>query len=422
MPRNIRLDQARCLKGNKIQQLCKRYNIELIYAPANDHRPIELVERLIQTVKRRLGCIKLDPVQKPFNNKKALQNISFELRTCRKKNSKLFPFEAHYGRKANTAFTSKPIIKNLRWSNTLKYHLDDNIIEEEEVISQDKWYDEDVDSDAEVKASKQRKLKEAKDDEGEVPRIIKLPAANFEEPLARNSPRIQLARKTLAASRNNKQLQGLYEAIPEGAALVKTTDSTVTIKVPGQQGTVLNKFDVAKFGTSEQRHIPVINFAARKTVRNHHAKFIQIMESNAQDIKNKIVGQRAIRKRAPQTSDLDKKAKANLAKSIASELHLKDANNNHPRKDLPERENSRRHHHKSQQTNRATNPTIPILATISKPHPINTEAHYWLTRLEHPPGATHETKISKNGTVTSQKCHPRMNGRIMDKPQNIEEE
>ena len=112
-------------------------------------------------------------------------------------------------------------------------------------------YDADLDSDAEVKATKQRKLQETKDDEGEVPRIIKLPAANFEEPLARNSPRIQLAHKSLAASRIKKQLQGLYEAIPEGAALVKTTDSTVTIKVPGQQDTVLNKSDIAKFGTPE---------------------------------------------------------------------------------------------------------------------------------------------------------------------------
>ena len=86
------------------------------------------------------------------------------------------------------------------------------------------------------------------------------------------------------------------------------------IKVPGQQDTVLNKSDVAKFGTPGQRHILLINFAARKTVRNHHAKFIQSIESHAQDIKNKIVGQRAIRKRAPQTSDLDKKAKGNLAK------------------------------------------------------------------------------------------------------------
>ena len=141
IPRNIRLDQARCLKGNKRQQLCKRYSIELIYAPASAERPIGLVERLVQTVKRRLGCIKHNSNQEPFNIKNALQNISFELRTCRKKNSKLSPSEAHYGRKANAALTnitSKPNIKNLNWSNTLKCYLDDNIIGEEELISQDK--------------------------------------------------------------------------------------------------------------------------------------------------------------------------------------------------------------------------------------------------------------------------------------------
>ena len=215
--------------------------------------------------------------------------------------------------------------------------LDDNIIGEEELISQDKWYDENLDSDNEVRATKQRKLQEAKDDKGEVPRIIKLPSANFEQPLARNSPRLQLARKTLAASRNKKQLQGLYEAIPEGAALVKTTDSTVTIKVPGQQDTVLNKSDVANFGTPEQRHIPLINFAARKTVRNHHAKFIQSMESHAQDIKNKIIGQRAIRKRETQTSNVDKKAKANLSKVNRIKIPHKKCYQPSPKKGSPEK-------------------------------------------------------------------------------------
>ena len=340
VPRNIRLDQARCLKGNKIQQLCKRNNIELIYAPANDHRPIGLVERLIQTVKRRLGCIKLDPNQKPFNIKNALQNISFELRTCRKKISKLSPFEAHYGRKANTALsniTSKPNIKNLNWSNTLKHYLDDNIIGEDELISQDKWYDEDLDSDEEVRTTKQRKLQEARNDEGEIPRTFKLPKANFEEPLASNSPRLQLARKTLAASRNKKQLQGLYEAIPEGAALVKSTNNTITVKVPGQQDTVLNKSDIAKFGTPEQRKIPLINFAARKTVRNHHVKLIQNMESHAQDIKNKIIGQRAIRKRGPQASNSDRKAKANLTKVNRIRIPPKKTYQPSPKKGSPKK-------------------------------------------------------------------------------------
>ena len=47
-----------------------------------------------------------------------------------------------------------------------------------------------------------------------------------------------------------------------------TTNSTLTIKVPGQQDTVLNKSDVEKFGTTDRRKIPFINFTARKTVCN----------------------------------------------------------------------------------------------------------------------------------------------------------
>ena len=109
---------------------------------------------------------------------------------------KTLSFVAYYGRKANTALTnitSKPNINNLNWSNTPKKYSNDNIIGEEELISQVRWYDEDLDSDTEVQEANGRKLQQAKDDEGEVPRIINFKSAKFEEPLARNSPRLQLA-------------------------------------------------------------------------------------------------------------------------------------------------------------------------------------------------------------------------------------
>ena len=38
--RNIRLDEARCLIGNKVKNFCKQRNINIINAPANDHRAI----------------------------------------------------------------------------------------------------------------------------------------------------------------------------------------------------------------------------------------------------------------------------------------------------------------------------------------------------------------------------------------------
>ena len=54
VPRNIRLDQARCLIGYTVKNFCKQLNFNIITAPANDHRAIGLVERLIQSIKRRL--------------------------------------------------------------------------------------------------------------------------------------------------------------------------------------------------------------------------------------------------------------------------------------------------------------------------------------------------------------------------------
>ena len=58
VPRNTRLDQARCLIGKKVKNSCKENNINIFTAPANDHRAIGLVERLIKknnqkTTKRR---------------------------------------------------------------------------------------------------------------------------------------------------------------------------------------------------------------------------------------------------------------------------------------------------------------------------------------------------------------------------------
>ena len=271
VPRSIRMDQARCQKGNIIRDLCSRNNIRVIFAPANDHRLIGLVERLIQTVKRRLGCIKLDPKQHPFNIKQSLRQIAQELRICRKKATNISPFEAHFGRPANTPITNlttKPNSKNLKWPNVQHDYLDDNIMGADELISDERWEQEVLDSDEEVRASKERMLTAAKNDTGEIPRTFRMTPQSTLEPIAESSKGLQVARKTIASTRSKKQLQGLYEAMPEGAALVKTSGSTLSIKYPGQDDTVLHKSEVARFGTPAQPQIPLIQFATRITTKS----------------------------------------------------------------------------------------------------------------------------------------------------------
>ena len=51
---------------------------------------------------------------------------------------------------------------------------DDNIIGQEDLISDERWEQSYLDSDREVKEAKTKKLRQAKDDTGDIPRIIKM--------------------------------------------------------------------------------------------------------------------------------------------------------------------------------------------------------------------------------------------------------
>ena len=52
------MDQASPLNGNQVKHFCIKNNIDLIPTPANDHRAVGLIERLISSTKQRLACIK----------------------------------------------------------------------------------------------------------------------------------------------------------------------------------------------------------------------------------------------------------------------------------------------------------------------------------------------------------------------------
>ena len=47
-----------CLVGNQVKTFCNKKNIQIFEAPVNDGCAIGLVEKLIQTIKNRLACVK----------------------------------------------------------------------------------------------------------------------------------------------------------------------------------------------------------------------------------------------------------------------------------------------------------------------------------------------------------------------------
>ena len=126
VPRSIRLDQAKCLVGNQVKTFCRKINIDIIEAPVNDHRAIGLVERLIQTIKIRLACIKEEKsTNNAFHVKHALKIIVHQLRKCKQKTAKISPFEAHFGRKPNTplsVISARPKLSNPSYENIVNYY------------------------------------------------------------------------------------------------------------------------------------------------------------------------------------------------------------------------------------------------------------------------------------------------------------
>ena len=152
-PRSIRCDQAQAFKAKEFDIFCKNKNIKLILAPAGDHRGTGMVERLIQTIKKRLAVLDIDPNWSNTTLENRLANIIENIRLIPRTTTKMSPFEAHFGRKPNTELsniTTKASHRNLIYKNLTKYCLDkqlhkQNALTMEEIWKRDGESEEDLD-------------------------------------------------------------------------------------------------------------------------------------------------------------------------------------------------------------------------------------------------------------------------------------
>ena len=78
-----------------MEKFCKKNIISQKLCPVGDHRGCGLVERTIQTIKRRLGVMLLD--ENVYSIKLCLSTMIRDLRWNTQKTTKLPPFEAHFG-------------------------------------------------------------------------------------------------------------------------------------------------------------------------------------------------------------------------------------------------------------------------------------------------------------------------------------
>ena len=142
IPRSIRCDQAQAFKAKEFELFCKNRNIKLILAPAGDHRGTGMVERLIQTIKRRLAVLDIDPNWSTVTLANRVANIIENIRLIANSTTKITPFDAHFGRKPNTEIsniTIKPSKHNLTYKNITNACLDKKILSQNALTMEEIW-------------------------------------------------------------------------------------------------------------------------------------------------------------------------------------------------------------------------------------------------------------------------------------------
>ena len=89
IPRSVRCDQVQAFKAKDFELFCKNKNIKLILAPAGDHRGTGMVERIIQTLKRRLAVLDIDPMWSSETESSRIANIIVNIRLMPNKTTKV---------------------------------------------------------------------------------------------------------------------------------------------------------------------------------------------------------------------------------------------------------------------------------------------------------------------------------------------
>ena len=119
----------------------QKINILPLYATAIEHRAIDLVERLIQTIKRQLSCTKTH-LNKKFNYEKIFVCNHTTIQNFKTKTIDNTPFEAHFGRKCNTlisSITTKSNKKNLNYNKIIRHYFVEDKIPGRSYLTEEQW-------------------------------------------------------------------------------------------------------------------------------------------------------------------------------------------------------------------------------------------------------------------------------------------
>ena len=264
IPRSIRCDQAQAFKAREFEIFCKNKNIKVILAPAGDHRATGMVERLIQTIKRRIAVMEHDPLWSTSDLATIVAKIIESIRLIPNATTKIKPFEAHFGRPPNTELSNiitKPSNKRLSYKQINKFASDQETLRHPALPREIMW-DWDQDSEPELniqyKAQSQPLPANSDTDDSEnapllshtrvpgkiIPDRLEITFGDKTSTVIYN--RKNVARKTLARKVPEPRgtLKSQWNIIPDGT-ITNYSPHTITLDTDKRKNTVIRRNDLA---------------------------------------------------------------------------------------------------------------------------------------------------------------------------------
>ena len=245
-------DQAQAFKSRQIEIYCKNNNIKLILAPFGDHRATGMIERLIQTIKRRLSALNNDTNWSQVTLADKVAEIIQEIKLIPNTTTKITHYTARFGRKINTQLsniTTKPSQNNLTYKDIKSFYLDKKRGLKQPMLTAESIWNIQTDSEPELdirinedipdedsasdNSTLQNVKKKAVKRKHTSPKQIKpdkLMITFGDKTKTFTNKRKQAARKTLARRTNEPRgtLKPLWNIIPHGT-ITNYTPTTITL-------------------------------------------------------------------------------------------------------------------------------------------------------------------------------------------------
>ena len=188
-----------------------------------------------------------------------------------------------------------------------RFHcLDKETICDEALIDENVWPQEDLDSDSEVKLKKRKMLEGLNGDQ-----LVSLQQGFPQLPVNEKNQR----KRRKSYKKGGRNLRGVYEQLPEGSSIEKTSNEVATLRIPGLPAAKLLKSDLSNYGTVRQcpSALDLLRPREQSTDANVNSALVERIRSHAKSSRRKLTGEKLIRK-SSQTAEDKNPLKANLVK------------------------------------------------------------------------------------------------------------